>query len=343
MDSVRARGWRLFDAIVKAAALDGYSNPWVSSVRGGVQYEPDYSTLRRLLGVPVLLGAESRSGVPALALDVWVAFELRRCGFDPDAVWPRAQAPRVLPTEVRALLETKSLPKSLREKLKAQVDQGKIGSASANILGKNYVKQVDVGVSAWHTGPELLISTKRMDSSFGKNAANRVEESYGDAKNLRLRYPQAALGFLYGLRSTALTEEPDKALWLIDLLAKLGEEDDAYHAVALVIPEWGGETAEPEADSDIDYGENALVAAGVEADPLGSGEPADLPDDVVAAELARLPEIRLRRDAVPPELDPARFLSTLVTRVLRNSPITFHQAARQRREDGKDAGHGHTV
>ena len=31
-----------------------------------------------------------------------------------------------------------------------------------------------------------MVSTKRMDSSFGKNAANRVEESYGDAKNLRL-------------------------------------------------------------------------------------------------------------------------------------------------------------
>ena len=31
-------------------------------------------------------------------------------------------------------------------------------------------------------GPELMISTKRMDSSFGNNAANRVEESYGDAE-----------------------------------------------------------------------------------------------------------------------------------------------------------------
>ena len=37
-------------------------------------------------------------------------------------------------------------------------------------------------MSSWATGPELMVSTKRMDSSFGKNAANRVEESYGDAK-----------------------------------------------------------------------------------------------------------------------------------------------------------------
>ena len=64
---------------------------------------------------------------------------------------------------------------------------------TANLLGKNYVKQVDVVMSGWATGPELMVSTKRMDSSFGKNAANRVEESYGDAKNLRLRHPQAAL------------------------------------------------------------------------------------------------------------------------------------------------------
>lgn len=114
-------------------------------------------------------------------------------------------------------------------------------SASANVLGKNYLKQVDVIMSDWDTGPELLISTKRMDSSFGTNAANRVEESYGDAKNLRLRHPLAALGFVYGLRSTILTEEPKKARWLIDLLQKLGREDDAYHAVALIMIEYGAD------------------------------------------------------------------------------------------------------
>lgn len=73
-------------------------------------------------------------------------------------------------------------------------------------------------MSAWATGPELMVSTKRMDSSFGKNAANRVEESYGDAKNLRLRHPQAALGFVYALSAVALEREPDIAAWLIDLL-----------------------------------------------------------------------------------------------------------------------------
>ena len=70
--------------------------------------------------------------------------------------------------------------------------RGGVGS-SANVLGKNYVKQVDVVMSDWDTGPQLLISTKWMDSSFGKNAANRVEESCGDAKNFRHRYRRSAV------------------------------------------------------------------------------------------------------------------------------------------------------
>ena len=101
---------------------------------------------------------------------------------------------------IRAAVPT---AKALRERI-AKGGSRNGGAASGNILGKNYLKQVDVILSHWSTGPEVLISTKRMDSSFGNNAANRVEESYGDAKNLRLRHPQAACGFVYGLRSTCL-------------------------------------------------------------------------------------------------------------------------------------------
>src|SRR6478752_4020180 len=235
--SLKARAWKLLDHIVATAPARG-TNPWAR--RGDeLVFQPDFDTLSSLLAVPVALGARSQSGVPALAFDVWVAYELRRAGFDPDAVWPRAEAPRVLPSEIATLLRTLKGP--LRDQLAAKVASGTgLGGAvgaSANLLGKNYVKQVDVVMSAWNTGPELMISTKRMDSSFGKNAANRVEESYGDAKNLRLRHPQAALGFVYGLHASAFTTEPDKADWLIDLLIKLGREDDAYDAVALVVPD----------------------------------------------------------------------------------------------------------
>ena len=163
-----------------------------------------------------MLQATSQSGVPALALDVWVSYELRRAGFDPDRVWPRPVAPRVLPREVIDFVA--ALPARQRAELTERISvRGTGGAPSANILGKNYVKQVDVVMSSWATGPELMISTKRMDSSFGKNAANRVEESYGDAKNLRSRHPEAALGFLYGLGANALETEPEIARWLIDV------------------------------------------------------------------------------------------------------------------------------
>jgi hypothetical protein len=229
-------------------------------------FEPDYAVLRRLLGVPLALAAPTTSGVPALALDVWVAYELRRAGLDPDAVWPRARAPRILPGPVARLLET--LPEHERAPVEKRLAAGAmkgVAGASANILGKNYLKQVDVVMADWDTGPELLISTKRMDSSFGKNAANRVEESYGDAKNLRLRHPLAALGFVYGLRSTILKTEPEKAEWLIDLLQKLGREDDAYHAVGLLMIDYDDELALADGD-DAGDGDDPLAAAGLEPD-----------------------------------------------------------------------------
>lgn len=238
--STRSKAWAIFDRICDDAAPHGvHTNPWVRNDDGSVRYEPDFAVLQRLLGVPLYLDAPTTTGVPALALDVWVSYELRRAGFAPDATWPRAEHPRILPAAIANLLRAmKGKDRDqLVKRLGSSTSMKGVVSASANILGKNYVKQVDVVMSDWDTGPELLISTKRMDSSFGKNAANRVEESYGDAKNLRLRHPLAALGFVYGLRSTILTEEPKKARWLIDLLQKLGREDDAYDAVALIMVE----------------------------------------------------------------------------------------------------------
>ncbi len=98
------------------------------------------------------------------------------------------------------------LPAKERAALRQRIARGVGGFGAANLLGKNYVKQVDVVMSSWATGPELMVSTKRMDSSFGENAANRVEESYGDAKNLRLRYPQRPRGPL----SWETTRTPDQ-------------------------------------------------------------------------------------------------------------------------------------
>jgi hypothetical protein len=319
--STKATAWAIFDRIVADAAPGGvHTNPWLRN-GNALTYVPDFRVLRKLLAVPLYLDAPSTTGVPALALDVWLSYELRRAGFDSDAVWPRASDPRIMPGAISSLLE--ALPQKERLLIEQRLRRSMKGvsGSSASVLGKHYMKQVDVVMSDWDTGPELLISTKRMDSSFGKNAANRVEESYGDAKNLRLRHPLAALGFVYGLRSTILSTEPDKAEWLIDLLGKLGTEDDAYHAVALVMIDHDAEVSEP--DDEVDSLEKA------EPDTLF--EIVDVETAKVDEALAALPDIAIRHDAVPEQLQPARFLQTMVARVLDVSPVTRHREARFRR------------
>lgn len=332
--SGKAEAWALFDRIVEQAAADTVTtNPWRFD-RTGQVFAPDYATLRRLLAVPLLLGSTSQSGIPALALDVWTAYELRRAGFDPDRVWPRARPPRILPSTLAAVR------KGATQRQRAVLDEilasgktydGETG-ASANILGKNYVKQVDVVISAWNTGPELMISTKRMDSSFGNNAANRVEESYGDAKNLRSRHPQAALGFVYSLSSTAFSPENRRvADWIVDLLGKLGREDDAYDAVALIVPDLSGYISPSSDDSAEPIDEQPLVAAGLEHASDDAAGPLPIPRTELDRRLDDLPQVELRHDVVPPALRPEAFFAVMVNRVLDNCPINFHEEARTRR------------
>lgn len=330
--STKAKAWVIFDRIVERASPDGmHSNPWVLGKDGRRRFEPDYETLSLLLGVPLWLNANTQSGVPALALDVWLSYELRRAGFEEDQTWPRPRHPRILPAPVAKLLKT--LPNKLAEGLRKRIEHRSaipgVTSSSATILGKNYLKQVDVIISDWSTGPELLISTKRMDSSYGKNAPNRVEESYGDAKNLRLRHPLAALGFVFGLRSDILEEEPAAAEWLFDLLVKLGQEDDAYHATGLVLMEYSGD--------------NVLVDDGEEAEPDIVSEPGAEPeeetgpasDESIDPTIARLPEVKILLAKTPEELMPGRFLAAMVDRVLGTTPVTMHKEARRRRAEAQ--------
>lgn len=328
--SLKARAWPLFDHIVAEAAPDGeHSNPWERADNGQLCFVPDYDVLKLLLGVPLRLRATTQSGIPALALDVWLSYELRRAGFLSDQVWPRPQHPRILPMPVVKLLE--AIPRSERPKLEQRLSRkgaiSGVTSASASILGKNYLKQVDVIMTDWATGPELLISTKRMDSSFGKNAPNRIEESYGDAKNLRLRHPITALGFLFGLRSTVLQEEPDTAAWLLDQIGKLGREDDAYHSTCVVMIEYGdqvgaaddgSEPADEIEEPGPDENDNVLPETDREA-------------EAVAQVIASLPTVEILTDSVQDHLDPSGFLAKLVTHVLSNTPVNMHVDARRRR------------
>lgn len=334
--SLKTEAWAFFDRIVADAAPGGvHSNPWGIDSESQLIFEPDFATLERLLGIPLHLKAATQTGVPALALDVWLSYELRRAGFTLDAVWPRPTHPRILPQPVANLLT--AAPASLKPQISALLTKQAairgVTAASASILGKNYLKQVDVIMTDWQTGPELLISTKRMDSSYGKNAANRVEESYGDAKNLRLRHPLAALGFVFGLRSDILYQAPEVAEWLIDLLGKLGREDDAYHSTCLVMIEYGND-AEILVDDGTADDEDPLVAAGLQPNPEDEEEIPSEDVSTIEAVLAALPPVSIRHDATPAALSPAAFLATMVRRVLDATPVNMHKQARARMKEG---------
>lgn len=208
------------------------TNPWIQGADGTAFYAPDTKLLERLLDVPVKSGSSSESGKLAKSLDFWIAHELRRSGFPPDEIYPRQHQPRVMPRELGLLVSRLNQPMrdAVMRKLLASPT---LAPSESDILGQVYVKQVDVVMSQWARGPEILISTKSMVSSFRKNLPNRFEESYGDAKNLRGRHPLAAMGFVFLLRSTALSHQGviDKA---VDMLRKL-RGADAYDATSLMI------------------------------------------------------------------------------------------------------------
>lgn len=217
---------------VLCARDDDAVNPWAVDGR----FVADTDLLARLLEVPVADAVGTESGRLAKGIDAWVAAELRRAGFGADEVWPRRSRPRVLPHEVAELLGR--LPGPLAKEVRRHLLRSpSVGPTEARVLGRAYVKQVDVLVARWSRGPELLVSTKSMASSYRKNLANRFEEAYGDAKNLRGRYPLAAIGFLFLLRSTVLSDQAayEKAL---DMLRKLRAELDVYDATGVVVAEW---------------------------------------------------------------------------------------------------------
>lgn len=319
--------WIQFDRVVADATVDGYSNPWVEGV-----YAPDMEVLSKLLGVARgVVGKETTAGVLAKALDVWLAYELRRAGFDQEAVWPRTSNPRIVPRAITALFTAydehngKSAAEiaPVRTRLYGSSAPSGLVSANASVLGKMYAKQVDVLLTDALTGPELLISTKRMDGSIGNNAANRIEESYGDAKNLRGRHPLASLGFVFGLGAPAVREKPGPAIKLLDLLHKLSNEDEAYDAVALFLIDYDPDL--PALDVPPEF--EAAAAAG---DPMV---------DAVAAQIERAPEVTVLTElslpdapfVVPKVLHAGPAMKTLIEHVLRVTPVDFHTEARVRR------------
>lgn len=283
--------WACWDTLIEDASPE---NPWRMTPEG-VAFNPDFPLLERLLAVPIALRLLTKSGLPAKAVDYWIAEELRRAGFGADVVWPRRSTPRVVGRD--ALRVAESLERRAGVTPPKALTAARVGSADARILGRNYFKQVDVVISDWTTGPELLISTKRMDSSFSNNALNRVEEAYGDAKNLRARHPLAALGFVYMLRSTALDEDRASYEKIVDLLQKMGREEDAYTATALILPSWTSES---------------------------DAEVPETTDEVLAA----LPDVTLKPPGLSGEITISRFFDVIIRHVLGNCPVSEHEKAR---------------
>lgn len=191
----------------------------------------DYRLLSEALSVPVGAGDSVQTGRFASSLDLWVAWEFRHAGFD--GVWPRINEPRVIDPEVVRALST--IGKTQEELANSVLDR--IGTVDANVMGSVYTKQIDVGMSSWLHGPELLVSTKTMSGSFGKNLANRFEEAYGDVKNLRARYPRAAHGFLFMVNSS-IVEERSAFAKAVHMLHQLSQSGDVYDAVCLLLADW---------------------------------------------------------------------------------------------------------
>lgn len=243
--------------------------------------------LEALLTRSVRDGDSTQSGGLAKALDMWVAEELRAAGFDGQAVWPRLSKPRVLDPAVLRFIG--SLDSRTAEACCAALPA--FAGSAANVLGSTYTKQIDVGLSSWMTGPEILISTKTMGSSFGKNLSNRFEEAYGDAKNLKGRHPMATLGFFF-LVNAAIADEPRIFAKAVTMLEKLRMESDAYDATCLLLVDW-------------DASGNVAVSAQNERLPESLSAPAFFSDIVALTLLRAAPDsheaARMKRAGLLPE------------------------------------------
>jgi hypothetical protein len=232
-------GTDAFSAFEPALERAGRTDPWQHARGEKPLYGPDHALLGELLSIPVTAGDKSTTGRFAKAIDIWLAHELRRAGFASDEVWPRATRPRVLPREIAILLER--LPKALAAQVRESLPGiPAVGPVDAKVLGRAYEKQVDVCLARWDRGPELLISTKAQSSSFGKNLPNRFEEAYGDAANLRSRYPLASVGFCFVQRATIVDAEPEAFERTLDMMRKLRDigAGSGYTTTGLILVDW---------------------------------------------------------------------------------------------------------
>jgi hypothetical protein len=247
------------DHLLASADSDGC--PWQvpdDQEAGERDFSPDRRLLHDLLAVPIEQGHASaqQSGRVAKSLDAYIAHELRRAGFPDSAVFPRARQPRVLAGEFSVVEENiqaviaaladheaesgeRLKPAALRSAI-SRLARSLPGAPDANILGRFYAKQVDVVISDWRRGPDVLVSGKSQFSSYLNNKNNRYEEAIGEAHNLRDRYPMAAMGYAYIVRDNIYARGAYDLLR--DLLVRLRKPDGPFDATMLLVASWNDDS-----------------------------------------------------------------------------------------------------
>lgn len=207
---------------VYAAVPKKLTSPW----GGDGLFSFDRKLLRGLFAAQVAKGGTdvAATGSWAIAIDVWIATELRRAGIDADSVWPRSSPPRTLQqgfskARSRLKLSADAATRDTQLKVVDQMERA-AGAAQTNVLGGYFAKEIDVVMADWDRGLELAVSTKAMTGSFGKNITNRFEEAAGDLLNIRRRYPMAAFGYAYLVTSNVFSE-PNGFERIKDMLRKL--------------------------------------------------------------------------------------------------------------------------
>ena len=261
--------------------------PW--SAVGSYQF--DRELLQDLIAVQLKAAGDgaANTGALAIAVDVWIATELRRAGIDASAVWPRTERPRILSQAFASAAKRFRYAKdaSVREIQEATVDQlaELSGQSSTNILGGFFAKEIDVVIAEYDRGLELAVSTKTMTNSFGKNITNRFEEASGDLLNIRRRYPMATFGYVYLVTSNVF-DEPHGWERIKDMCRKLkslapGDDRGSYDASCLIV-----------LDSTSD-------------------------------------EPRLVEDEIPDDLHPNVFFESMLGSLFARSPVSEHERARE--------------
>ncbi len=280
-----------------SAVFDAVPNELTSPWATDGTYECDRNLLLELIDVQIKAGKADvqAAGGLAIAVDVWVATELRRSGIESDAVWPRPTQPRILPQSLAKAVSSFKLAKSdqVRATQEATIQKLEklVGMSSSSILGGFFMKEIDVVIAEFDRGLELGVSSKTMVDAFGKNITNRFEEASGDLLNIRRRYPLATFGFVYLVTSNVF-DEPAGWERIKDMLRKLqsltpGDERGSYDSTCLLVLDRDGRTP------------------------------------------------KLLEDRVPPDLSPDAFFERMLNQLFSRSPVSDHTEARDLWESGR--------